>query len=157
MLGYATGQPKAFAAAVDIPVISDSDRATINSSNLKSDPTSSFNSNSSSVLTSIIYHRQNFDDSPLKIPPSQPPSKSSPQVHITTTSNVSSLHLSARELQNQNFFEEVKDSEEDGDGDDDDGDFQAEVEIMIAGTYFYYFCSYDLDMIYFILFFIYLL
>lgn len=70
MLGYATGQPKAFAAAVDIPVISDSDRATINSSNLKSDPTSSFNSNSSSVLTSIIYHRQNFDDSPLKIPPS---------------------------------------------------------------------------------------
>lgn len=92
------------------------------------------------------------------IPPSQPPSKSSPQVHITTTSNVSSLHLSARELQNQNFIEEVKDSEEDGDGDDGNGDFQAEVEIMIAGTYFYYyFCSYDLDMIYFILFFIYLL
>ena len=66
------------------------------------------------------------------------PQPSSPQVHLTTSSgnsNVSSLNPSARDLQDQNFFEEVKDREEDmivADG----VDFQAEVEIMIAGTWF---------------------
>ena len=45
------------------------------------------------------------------------------------------LHLSEREWQSQNFFEEVTDSEED-DGGHGDGDFRAEVEIMIAGKYF---------------------
>ena len=66
------------------------------------------------------------------IPPPQPPSESSPQVHLTI-SNVSSSHLSEREWRSHNVFEEVKDCEEDGGGDDD---FQAEVEIMIAGKYF---------------------
>ena len=70
MLGYATGQPKAF-TAVDLPVIPDRVTNTINSSNLKSDLlTSSSNSSSATLPSGIIYHRQNFDDSPLKIPPS---------------------------------------------------------------------------------------
>ena len=59
MLGYATGQPKAF-AVVDI-----TDRATTMSS--KSDLT--FKS-CSATLPSIVHHRQNFDNSPLRIPPS---------------------------------------------------------------------------------------
>lgn len=53
MLGYATGQPKAF--AVDMI----NDTVTISS---KSDLTS--------LPSSIIHHQQNFDDSPLRIPPS---------------------------------------------------------------------------------------
>ena len=57
MLGYATGQPKAF--AVDII-----DRVTISS---KSDLTSK---SCSATLPSIIHHRQNFEDSPLRIPSS---------------------------------------------------------------------------------------
>ena len=68
--------------------------------------------------------------------PSPQPSSPRAQVHLTTSSgnsNVSSLNPSARDLQDQTFFEEVKDREEDmivADG----VDFQAEVEIMIAGT-----------------------
>ena len=50
MLGYATGQPQAF-AVVDTTDTSQSD---------------SFKSSSTSV-----YHQQNFDDSPLRIPPSR--------------------------------------------------------------------------------------
>ena len=55
MLGYATGQPKAF--AVDTII----DRAT---------PDLTSKSCSATLLSSIVYHRQNFNDSPLKIPPS---------------------------------------------------------------------------------------
>ena len=63
------------------------------------------------------------------------PQPSSPRVHLTTSSgnsNVSPLNPSARDLQDQNFFEEVKDREKDMIA--ADVDFQAEVEIMIAGT-----------------------
>jgi len=66
------------------------------------------------------------------IPPPQP---SSPQIHLTTSSGIStlsSLHLSAKEFQSQDFFEEEKKSEEDLDDGGDGGDFQAEVEILIA-------------------------
>ena len=70
MLGYATGQPKAF--AVDM-ITTDRSRVTTtyttNLNSSKSDLTSS-KSCSSASLSSIIYHRQNFDDSPLRIPPS---------------------------------------------------------------------------------------
>jgi hypothetical protein len=59
MLGYATGQPKAFAV----------DRVT--TCTIPSDSESDLTSKScSATLPSIIHHRQNFDDSPLRIPPS---------------------------------------------------------------------------------------
>ena len=64
MLGYVTGQPKAFA----IDIITD-DRVTTTtiSSESKSDLTSK--SCSATLQSAIIHHRQNFDDSPLRIPP----------------------------------------------------------------------------------------
>ena len=61
MLGYATGQPEAF--AVDTI---NNERVTISSS--KSDLIS--NKSCSATLLSTIHHGQNFDDSPLRIPPS---------------------------------------------------------------------------------------
>jgi hypothetical protein len=57
---YATGQPKAF--AVDI-----TDRVT---TTIPSESDLTFKS-CSATLPSIIHHRQNFDDSPLRIPPSR--------------------------------------------------------------------------------------
>lgn len=57
MLGYATGQPKAFAV----------DRVITTTMSSKSDLTSK---PCSATLPSIIHHRQNFDNSPLRIPPS---------------------------------------------------------------------------------------
>lgn len=53
MLGYATGQPQAFAVH------------RTDTSSSQSDSTSK----STSTRTPIIYHQQNFHDSPLKIPP----------------------------------------------------------------------------------------
>ena len=61
MLGYATGQPKAFAVDVTNKV------TTTNTISSESDPTSK---SCSATLPSIIHHRQNFDNSPLRIPPS---------------------------------------------------------------------------------------
>ncbi|KAF8801172.1 hypothetical protein BYT27DRAFT_7174504 [Phlegmacium glaucopus] len=60
-----------------------------------------------------------------------PPPRPSPQVHLTTSSEnstMSSFQVSARDRPSQSFIE-VKDSEENI---DDDDDLQAEVEIMIA-------------------------
>ena len=63
MLGYATGQPKAFAVDMVTDIVTQA-TTTISS---KSDLTSK---SCLATLPSIIYHRQNLEDSPLRIPPS---------------------------------------------------------------------------------------